>query len=325
MKFKIIPILLFVFISNVNAQTNCVELLAKEITWDNNNNEQSIQKIVANFSKLTDCGLDEEDISLFGSSSILGALLFTKIKESSSSVTYQMLFNEVVKIKSSPDYYIYKEFEKKWKEMLQKKPNIKSWSTDRKVILMFYNDKEIIKEIDKLLRKNTIQYDSYATMINELEKQKKQVQVPVVEEEINNVNFYTDVEIVDYEEVINKGLATNKPLLLYFTSYADVNSRKMEDAFFYTKGEIQDLLTSKYEVLTFFVDSKKDVPKEKQKTNATTGKLMSVYGYFYQQIQLEQFNSNSQPFFVIIDSKGKSIKTQSFTLNKKEFLIFLKE
>lgn len=42
------------------------------------------------------------------------------------------------------------------------------------------------------------------------------------------------------------------------------------------------------------------------------------------KIQEERFKNQSQPYFAIVSTDGKILKTQGFTLKKKEFQKFLK-
>lgn len=123
--------------------------------------------------------------------------------------------------------------------------------------------------------------------------------------------------------MLENAKVSGKPLMIFFTAYADVNSRKMEASFLYD-NDIKELIASDFYTVTLFVDSKKEVPKEYITTNPKTGKVMKTYGAFYIKIQEEQFKNQSQPFFVIVGNKGKVLKTHGFTLNKKEFQKFLK-
>lgn len=59
-------------------------------------------------------------------------------------------------------------------------------------------------------------------------KADSQILLALVEE----TPFFTDVELIDYAEMLKRAKESGKPLLIFFTAYADINSRKMEDAFF---------------------------------------------------------------------------------------------
>ncbi len=51
---------------------------------------------------------------------------------------------------------------------------------------------------------------------------------------------------------------------------------------------------------------------------------MKTYGAFYSKLQEEHFKNQSQPYFAIVSIDGKILKTQGFTMKKKEFQKFLK-
>ena len=79
-----------------------------------------------------------------------------------------------------------------------------------------------------------------------------------------------------------------------------------------------------YFTVTLFVDNKKEVPKEYIIQNSKTGKTMKTYGAFYSKLQEEHFKNQSQPYFAIVFIDGKILRTQGFTMKKKEFKKFLK-
>ena len=140
---------------------------------------------------------------------------------------------------------------------------------------------------------------------------------------IEEISFFTDAELIDYAEMLKRAKESGKPLLIFFTAYADINSRKMEDAFLY-ENDIQEYIESNYYSITLLVDSKNEIPEEYKTTDPKNGKTMKTYRAFYSKLQEEHFKNQSQLYFAIVSIDGKILKTQGFTMKKKEFQKFLK-
>lgn len=305
----------------LNAQTDCKELLAQKINiYDDL--EKTQLELTTNFSRLTDCGLDETDIVFFGQPPVLATLVIGWLNEDREMVTYQRLLDEVLKMKATPEYKESITFYNDFITLRNKKIDLTNWEADSQILLALVKDERAVDAIYQVIKENPDQFETYGDMMDEFNKLADSMisnKEPVAEE----TPFFTDAEIIDYDELLLTAQIWGKPLLIYFTAYADVNSRKMEDAFLYD-SDIQEYLEANYFTVTLFVDNKKEVFKEFITKNEKTGKLMKTYGAFYNKIQEERFKNQSQPYFAIVSIDGKILKTQGFTLKKKEFKKFLK-
>lgn len=316
--------ILIVFFSSIGiyAQTDCERILAQKINLHDADFEKMQNELVTNFSKLKDCGLDEIDIVFLGQPPILSTLVLGWINDDPNTVTYQKLLDEVLKMKAEPDYKKSAKFYNDFLTLKNKKIDLNNWDNDSKLIFEIVKDERVVNSIYQLINQNPNEYETYGVMMDELNK--------VADSMINHTeptegapNFYKDAEIFSYDEILKKAKDSGKPILIYFTSYADVNSRKMEDSFLYD-DDIQEYIETNYYSISLYLDSKKEVPEEFIKLNSKTGKTMKTYGAFYSQIQEEKFNEDRQPYFAIIGLDGKILKTQGFTLKKKHFEKFLK-
>ena len=305
----------------LNAQTDCSKLLAQKINLQEKDYEKTQLELVTNFSKLTDCGLDEVDIVFFGQPPVLSALVLGWMNDDPEKVTYQRLFDEVLKMKATPEYSESVKFYNDFLLLRSKKIDLENWEADSKLLLQLVKDERLVNSIYHVIEQNPSQYDTYGSMMDDFNRIADSM-IDDKEPVEGLPDFFKDVELINYDEMLEKAKDSGKPLLIYFTTYADVNSRKMEDAFLYD-NDIQEYIESEFHTVTLFVDSRKEVPKESIVTNQKTGKTMKTYGAFYSKIQEEQFNENRQPFFVIVNNKGKVLKTHGFTLDKKEFQNFL--
>lgn len=321
MKLLFSAITLLLSSISLNAQTDCKELLAQKINLYDNLEKTQLE-LTTNFSKLTNCGLDETDIVFFGQPPFLATLVIGWLNEDPEMVTYQRLLDEVLKMKATPEYKESVTFYNDFVSLRNKKIDLANWDTDSQILLALVKDERAVDAIYQVIKENPDQFETYGDMMDEFNKLADSMisnKEPVAEE----TPFFTDAEIIDYDELLLTAQIWGKPLLIYFTAYADVNSRKMEEAFLYD-SDIQEYLEANYFTVTLFVDNKKEVFKEFITKNEKTGKLMKTYGAFYNKIQEERFKNQSQPYFAIVSIDGKILKTQGFTLKKKEFKKFLK-
>lgn len=138
----------------------------------------------------------------------------------------------------------------------------------------------------------------------------------------NNLECFKDLK---------KGLAhakkVNKPIMLDFTGYACVNCRKMEEHV-WPDEKIDALLRNDYVLISLYVDDKKELPLEEQilvnRINGGTRKLVN-YGHKWAHFQTQFFQSNSQPYYVLLGSDGETVLNNpvGYTPNEEEYVAFL--
>jgi len=107
----------------------------------------------------------------------------------------------------------------------------------------------------------------------------------------------------DYEKALARAKAENKPLFIDFTGHACVVCRKMEEHVWPEEGIIE-LLDEEYIVVSLYVDDKMDLPKELQEiiVSQKTGKTKNIvsYGDKWSAFQIETYEVNSQPYYVLV-------------------------
>ncbi len=130
---------------------------------------------------------------------------------------------------------------------------------------------------------------------------------------------------------LKEGLAyakeVNKPVLLDFTGFACVNCRKMEEHV-WTVSAVDKLIREKYVLISLHVDDKRALPQAEQiNVQRINGgvRLLENYGHKWAHFQTTYFNSNSQPFYVLMDNDGKTLLTKpvGYTPNPEDFRTFL--
>ena len=130
-------------------------------------------------------------------------------------------------------------------------------------------------------------------------------------------------QFTDYSEAIIAAEITGKPILVDFTGYGCVNCRKME-ASVWTDPRVADKIKKDYILVSLFVDDKTPLEKSWRVTeNGTSVKIRTV-GDKWSLLQRHKFGANAQPFYVIIDSKGKLLKgPYTFDPDVEHFLKFI--
>lgn len=140
----------------------------------------------------------------------------------------------------------------------------------------------------------------------------------------NNLNCFKDLKTgFDF------AIKNNKPVMLDFTGYACVNCRKMEENI-WSNPQVDAILKNDIVLISLYVDDKNSLPKteqiEMERANGSK-RLLENYGHKWAHFQTEYFQSNSQPFYVIINPKSKEILNFpiGYTPNIQEYLDWLKD
>ncbi|HNQ67242.1 MAG TPA: cytochrome c biogenesis protein CcdA [Bacteroidales bacterium] len=136
-----------------------------------------------------------------------------------------------------------------------------------------------------------------------------------------NVNGY-----FNHEQAIECAKSQNKPVLLYFTGHSCSNCKKMQ-AEIWSDPTINDYFNNKVIMAALYVDEKTVVlPEEKWFTSSNDGKLKKKLGEANADIQIVNFNTNTQPFYVLMSPDGKVlIEPMTYNSNPEEFISFMKK
>jgi len=129
----------------------------------------------------------------------------------------------------------------------------------------------------------------------------------------------------NYEHGLTYAKEVGKPILLDFTGYACVNCRKMED-FVWSTPEILPILKEEFVLISLYVDSKEELPKEEQYISHETGKEIVTVGNKWSDYQITRYKNNAQPYYIILDDEGKDLTKQvGYTPDVEEYKAWLEE
>lgn len=128
----------------------------------------------------------------------------------------------------------------------------------------------------------------------------------------------------DYEEGLAYAKKVNKPVLLDFTGHACANCRKMEENV-WSDAEILKILKNEIVLISLYGDDQRELPKEEQYVSKS-GSEVTTIGKKWREYQIERYNINAQPYYVVLDADGNDIsKPVGYTPDVEEYKAWLKE
>lgn len=126
----------------------------------------------------------------------------------------------------------------------------------------------------------------------------------------------------DYEEGISYARKVNKPILLDFTGHACANCRKMEENV-WSNIDILKILKNEIVLISLYGDDQRKLPISEQFISKS-GSEVTTIGKKWREYQIERYNINAQPYYVILDSEGKDIsKPVGYTPDVEEYKTWL--
>jgi thiol:disulfide interchange protein DsbD len=129
----------------------------------------------------------------------------------------------------------------------------------------------------------------------------------------------------DYDEGMRYAKAQGKPVMIDFTGWSCVNCRKMEDNV-WSDPKVLKKLSEQYVLISLYVDDKTPLPADQQTVSATTGKKIRTTGNKWSDMQAAIYNTNSQPYYVLLDNDGKLLATpRGYTPDIDTYAAFLDE
>lgn len=127
----------------------------------------------------------------------------------------------------------------------------------------------------------------------------------------------------DYEEGLAYAKQQNKPVLIDFTGWSCTNCRKME-ATVWADTQVLKRLKEDYVLISLYVDDKTELAENEKYTSSFSGKKIKTIGQKWSDFQASTFGTNSQPYYVIVNSEGKQlVPAQAFNLDINNYIRFL--
>jgi len=128
----------------------------------------------------------------------------------------------------------------------------------------------------------------------------------------------------DYKEGVEYAKKTRKPVMIDFTGHACVNCRKME-ANVWTDRQVMPIVRDQYVLIQLYVDDKTTLPATEQYISNFSHNLVTTIGNLNSDIQATKFDTNSQPFYVLLDPSSEQplVPPQGANYNPAAYAAFL--
>ncbi|MDB5132296.1 MAG: thiol:disulfide interchange protein DsbD [Mucilaginibacter sp.] len=110
-------------------------------------------------------------------------------------------------------------------------------------------------------------------------------------------------EWYDYNQALQVSKELNKPVLIDFTGWNCANCRKMENDVWPDPG-VRARMQNDVVLLELYVDEKSQLPETEFYSSSFSGKKITTIGGKNSDFETTKFNTNSQPFYVMLDSNG---------------------
>jgi len=110
-------------------------------------------------------------------------------------------------------------------------------------------------------------------------------------------------EWYDYDQALEVSKELKKPVLIDFTGWNCANCRKMENDVWPDAG-VRSRMQNDFVLLEQYVDEKGPLPESEFYNSTFSGKRITTIGGKNSDFETNTFNTNSQPFYVIVDGDG---------------------
>jgi thiol:disulfide interchange protein DsbD len=94
----------------------------------------------------------------------------------------------------------------------------------------------------------------------------------------------------------------------------------------WAQPEVLKLMKEQYIVASLYVDDKTDLPESEQYTSAYSGKKIKTLGNKVSDLQASKYNSNSQPYYVLLDHKEQLLQSpRGYNEDVNAYVTFLQK
>jgi thiol:disulfide interchange protein DsbD len=129
----------------------------------------------------------------------------------------------------------------------------------------------------------------------------------------------------DYAEGLAYARKVKKPIFLDFTGHSCVNCRKMEETV-WVNPQVKEKINRDYVLISLYVDEKIELPLKEQYYSKILESKVKTVGDLNSDIEATKFNTNSQPYYVLLDNdENKLMPPRAFDQNIEAFQNFLQK
>jgi thiol:disulfide interchange protein DsbD len=96
------------------------------------------------------------------------------------------------------------------------------------------------------------------------------------------------------------------------------------EASVWANAEVLKRLKNDYILISLYVDDKTALAVNEKYTSTFSGKTIKTLGQKWSDFQASTFGTNSQPYYVLVDTEGKQlVAPQAFNLDINNYIRFL--
>ncbi|MGN6568578.1 MAG: thioredoxin fold domain-containing protein [Flavipsychrobacter sp.] len=325
-------------------QKDCKALLKEKI-------EAGQPKVVSEkIRQLAGCGLDSVDVMMVDNNTLISTFLVKEAQEDNNGKpTYGDFVKYVETLKTVPDYQKSKQQATTLLALKNKTASLQTWDEDTKIFSQVGYSPRDLAAVKQLLKENidkgwTYQevFSKYGEAINARKRAiadstmraALNMQLNVLEEERKRLAPYCDTNdlvvnnfylpsFTNYDKAVACAKKSKRPLLIYFNGKNCANCRSMESTVFsydMVRGELRN-----YILADISCDETTPLPANEQQYSKALKKELRTTGDKNQAIEMEQYGTDTKPYFIIVDVKGKVLDRRGFTPDWMEYYNFLKE
>ncbi|MCS3552332.1 MULTISPECIES: hypothetical protein [unclassified Sphingobacterium] len=314
----------------VNAQVNCEQLLKKKISLQDIE-PNKIQDIFKDFVQLSECGIDSTALEIISTPPLFATLILPLVESGNKKTTYQDIFNVVLEFQNSSEFPLLKASHHSSESLKNKKVDLNTWISDQNLLLQIPIDSNEVQRFHSYLKDNLSRDNTYfeAWSLFKIFENEKLEKTTGTARENTKINNKRKNEILSDKyyymalpKILKEAERINRNVVIYFTGWGHVDSRKLEVSLF-NDMQLNELLFDKFMFVTLYTDDKTKIENspnqnEDKATNMTIGKRSK-------KIQLHYLGSEQLPAFILLNSKGELIRSLHKNINKATLLTFLTE
>ena len=94
----------------------------------------------------------------------------------------------------------------------------------------------------------------------------------------------------------------------------------------WSETNVLNLLKNEVVLISLYVDSPEKLPENEQYISETTGKKIKTIGNKWSDFQIEKYQANAQPYYIVLDNEGNSLNIPvGYTPDVQEYEDWLKQ
>lgn len=130
----------------------------------------------------------------------------------------------------------------------------------------------------------------------------------------------------DFQQAKAYAMKVNKPLFIDFTGHGCVNCRKMEE-YVWSDPKVLSMLKNDFVVVALYCDDKTELSSNQWYISKVDGQEKKTLGDQNLDFQIQKFNSNAQPHYVLLDPRNDAkpmVPPVAFDADINHFVSFLR-